>query len=319
MATKYTFLKLCEDVLSSSDIPLTYKEVWNKALEMGLDKKLDSSGQTPWRSISTQLSTNIKKEGNSSLFEILNEGSGETTRYGIRGKKYSKECAVKALTNRPKGELKEEHKERDLHPLLSYYVDYKFSCHVKTIDDKKSIKGKYGDNLWIHPDMVGVYYAFDDYMEETQEFMKCLCKNPSKIFSFEIKKELNSSNLKKNYFQAVSNSSWAHEGYIVAFDIDAENKSLFKEISRLNNQFGIGVIHLKAHPDQSEILFPAKENKELDWDTVDRIAEINPDFHSFIVNVVKDIEGKKTPDIFDAVLEEEEMMEYVRKKKIPME
>jgi hypothetical protein len=30
-----------------------------------------------------------------------------------------------------------------------------------------------------------------------------------------MKKELNFSNLRESYFQAVSNSSWANEGYLV--------------------------------------------------------------------------------------------------------
>ncbi len=60
-----------------------------------------------------------------------------------------------------------------------------------------------------------------------------------------MKKTLNFTNLREYYFQAVSNSSWANEGYIVALDID-EDDSFFAELKRLNNAFGIGVIKLNA-------------------------------------------------------------------------
>ena len=40
-----------------------------------------------------------------------------------------------------------------------------------------------------------------------------------RLWSFEVKKELNVSNARKSFFQAVSNSSWANEGYLVATSI----------------------------------------------------------------------------------------------------
>ena len=60
-----------------------------------------------------------------------------------------------------------------------------------------------------------------------------------------MKKTLNFTNLREYYFQAVSNSSWANEGYIVALGID-EDDSFLAELKRLNNAFGIGVIKLNA-------------------------------------------------------------------------
>nr|WP_288977411.1 hypothetical protein [uncultured Blautia sp.] len=43
----------------------------------------------------------------------------------------------------------------------------------------------------------------------------------------------------------MSNSSWAHEGYLVALKI-SEEPELMDELRRLNNAFGIGVIRLDA-------------------------------------------------------------------------
>ncbi len=96
-----------------------------------------------------------------------------------------------------------------------------------------------------------------------------------------MKRELNFSNLRECYFQAVSNSSWAHEGYLVALDF-LDDTDLLDEIRRLNNAFGIGVIRLNMkHFMQSEILFSAKERDSLDWETVNRLVAENPDFRDF--------------------------------------
>jgi hypothetical protein len=39
-----------------------------------------------------------------------------------------------------------------------------------------------------------------------------------------LKKDLNFSNLRESYFQAVSNFSWANEGYLVAVEIDTDKE-----------------------------------------------------------------------------------------------
>lgn len=96
-------------------------------------------------------------------------------------------------------------------------------------------------------------------------------ENPYKLFSFEMKKEITFGNLREYYFQAVSNSSWAHEGYLVALKVEEE---LHEELRRLNNAFGIGIIRLDPiNISQSEILFASKERNNLDWDTIERLAE----------------------------------------------
>lgn len=68
---------------------------------------------------------------------------------------------------------------------------------------------------------------------------------PVKIFSFELKIDLNFSNYKEYFFQAVSNSSWAHEGYLVALNI-AEDDEFIEALQKLSLSFGIGIIRLDA-------------------------------------------------------------------------
>lgn len=89
--------------------------------------------------------------------------------------------------------------------------------------------------------MVGVYYPFVDYSKQVLNLFSVVGENPYKMFSFELKKEINYSNLREYYFQAVSNSSWAHEGYLIALKVEEE---LYEKLRRLNNVFGIGIIRL---------------------------------------------------------------------------
>ncbi len=198
--------------------------------------------------------------------------------------------------------------ERDLHIILSSYVraNEHFGCLTKTIYHEVSKKRRTGINKWLHPDIVGVHFPFESYTENTLKLFDVLKVNPYKLYSFEMKKELNFSNLRECYFQAVSNSSWAHEGYLVALNI-ADETDLIDEIRRLNNAFGIGVIRLnQEHFMQSEILFSAKERDSLDWDTVNRLVAENPDFRNFLDDLMEDITVGKVKSNYDKIFTDEE-------------
>jgi hypothetical protein len=172
--------------------------------------------------------------------------------------------------------------ERDLHILLSTFLKHQ-SIYSKTIFHEKS-NGSYNHQKWIHPDMIGINFLRLK-SKSTQTLLKVISKTDTfKLSSYEVKKEINTDyELKKTFFQAVSNSSWANYGYLVSFEI---SDSLLEEIERLNQSFGIGVIELKANPFESKILFPAKY-KELDFKTIDKLCKINEDFDKFIEQVEK--------------------------------
>lgn len=119
--------------------------------------------------------------------------------------------------------------EEDLHPFLTYYAYYFLNVFTKTLRHQKSYKRKYAQ--WLHPDMVGVY--FPAWEEEVKNFSKEIGMPTIKLYSFEIKKELSFSNLREAFFQAVSNSSWANEGYLVAAEID-EDEDFRLELKRLS-------------------------------------------------------------------------------------
>lgn len=128
------------------------------------------------------------------------------------------------------------------------------------------------------------------------------------MFSFELKRELNFSNLRESFFQAVSNSSWANEGYLVAAEINATDDFL-DELKRLSTSFGIGVIQLNlTDPDSSELLFPARSKDMLDWDTINKLT-INPDFEEFIKRITNDTKNNEIiKERYDEILDKEKLI-----------
>ncbi len=85
---------------------------------------------------------------------------------------------------------------------------------------------------------------------------------PIKLFSFELKKELNFSNLREYFFQAVSNSSWANESYIVAPFLEEETE-FRDELKRLSSAYGVGVIQLDIeNPDSCRICLSFRRKRK---------------------------------------------------------
>jgi len=172
--------------------------------------------------------------------------------------------------------------ERDLHKLLSSYLK-NTDTYSKTISHEQS-NGKDNNQIWTHPDMVGIKFL-KLQTNASQNFLKFINRvDTFKMSSYELKKEIKSdSELKKAFFQAVSNSSWANYGYLVAFEF---SDSLNEEMGRLNQSFGIGIIELNANPYQSKILFPATY-RDLDFKTVDKLCKMNDGFNKFIEQTEK--------------------------------
>ena len=170
----------------------------------------------------------------------------------------------------------------------------------------------------MHPDIVGIHYPFDDYGGDTRQLMKSMAHSKCKIFSFELKCAIDFSSLREYFFQAVSNSSWANEGYLVALKYN-QDPDFIDELRRLNSAFGIGFIRLNIDDySQSEILLSAKENN-LDWNTIDRLCEENKDFKSFVHTIASDldVDEMRNSNDFDAVFStDKEYQDYIKEKHI---
>jgi hypothetical protein len=292
----YSFLDLAYDVLKQSSKPLTYQEVWALASEKGLAANVQSIGKTPWQNVGAQLYVDVRDNDASKFIKV----GKRPARFFL--KEREAELPHDAISKIEKEEIKGKEKnvsfhERDLHPLLTYfaYANPSFnrgrSILTKTIYHEKSTKSGY--NEWIHPDIVGFYLPLEDWKPDVIDFNRLCDNNSLKLFSFELKRSLTKANYREAYFQAVSNSSWAHEGYLVAADILQDDEFL-SELERLAMSFGIGIIHLDPNDiDGSSILYPAKIKDVLDWETINKLCEQNSDFEKFLQDVKIDFNSRK--------------------------
>ena len=211
--------------------------------------------------------------------------------------------------------------ERSLHKVFCSYLRTR-NVYAKTIYHEKSSTKVDSAQKWVHPDIIGV--EFEEFNNDaTLSLLKATePKESVHIYSYELKKKIESDyQLKQYYFQALSNSSWANYGYLVAFEI---NEDLSEEMERLNNAFGIGIIHMQAN--ESRILFSARKN-QLDYVTIEKLNNLNKDFNTFIAKLSKVINATKeyTADakssfekICDSIFKSDEEFEtYCKSHNIP--
>ncbi len=211
--------------------------------------------------------------------------------------------------------------ERSLHKLFCSFLRTR-NIYAKTIYQEKSSTKVDSNQKWVHPDIVGV--QFEEFKNDaTLSLLKATePKETVHLYSYELKRKIESDyQLKQYYFQALSNSSWANFGYLVAFEI---SEDLDEEMERLNNAFGIGIILMQAN--DSKILYPAKE-KALDYNTIEKLNNLNPDFCTFITKLSKVMNASRdyTADarnsfekICDKIFESDEEQEaYCKEHNIP--
>jgi uncharacterized protein len=172
--------------------------------------------------------------------------------------------------------------EHAMYPLLSLYLWEEFGVYSKRIDEKRSSnkRGTNG-NRWLYPDVVGMEDLGAEWHQEVRDCVNQYSDKRTKLWSFEAKLLINRSNVRECFFQAVSNSSWANFGYLVAAEI--EGQDTLKELRMLFAAHGIGLIKLDAdNPAESQVLIPARERDEIDWDMANRLATENRDFLEYV-------------------------------------
>lgn len=317
---KTTFWNIIEQTIEKVGTPLSPREIWDKANEVGTLGDFTTSGKTPWATIGAYCYTDIQRGGERSLIVQTSERPAQFyLRKLLADKNIEKiqEAKDSEAVRKEKKENKKFH-ERDLHAILVTYLyaDAHFKANAKTVYHESSQRNVKGQNEWLHPDLVGVYFPFRDYKQETLDIQDRLSISSIKLFSFELKIHVSFSNLRQAYFQAVSNSSWANEGYLVSLYLD-DDPTLRDEIRRLNNAFGIGVIKLNSdNVYESEILFPSRVKSEIDWDTVNRLATENSDFSDFLKLITEDCKLGKVKSEYDKVFSIEELGKYTNDKGI---
>ncbi len=293
--------------------PIKVTEVYDKAKELfekgEITNMFDYGGNTPDRSVSAFIYTALNK--------------GEELPF-LKAQEKPALIALKSVAKEPvlnmekisAPSVKIAHNkimhERDLHPFLTYMAIHNenLKCYTKTIFHEESVKSPKGMDRWLYPDMVGVRFLHAELSNENLiAFSKKFDTLPVKLVSFELKKEISVNNCRECYFQAISNSSWANEGYLVGRHIDTHNPQLMDLLKRLHASFGIGVIDLRTDEDKSAILLNAKYKEKIDYTVALELSEKNPKFSGFLKSVV-DYDPdfpNRYKDEFDEVKKKEEL------------
>lgn len=278
MTIKEAIIKSLEDLNKLASSPEICDHILN-------NKYYEFAGKTPSMTISSQLGDFIRK--GDSRVKRIKQNNGIYSYYLSKNEQHiGIEILSGDIENQnikiSKINKSKTYEERDLHILLSSYLK-NTDTYSKTIFHEQS-NGKDNHQIWTHPDMVGIKFL-NLQTKASQNFLKSIHRvDTFKMSSYELKREINSdSELKRAFFQAVSNSSWANFGYLVAFEF---GDSLYEEMSRLNQSFGIGIIELNANPYQSKILFPAIY-RALDFKTIDKLCKMNKEFEKFVEQIEK--------------------------------
>lgn len=180
---------------------------------------------------------------------------------------------------------KQRYLERDLYPMLSTFLWAEYGIYSKRIDEKRSSNSRgTNGNKWLYPDLVAMEDLTADWDKEITGCVEEHGGQKTHLWSFEVKLLINRSNVREAFFQAVSNSSWANYGYLVAAELEGSDTK--RELQILCRLHGIGFILLDPKsPAESQVLIPAGESVEVDWDAANRLIQQNHDFRDFIEEV----------------------------------
>ncbi len=320
MTIKEAVLKSLDDLNKIANYLEVYQHIVNKGY---YDFK---TAKTPKGTISKHLGDFIRN--GDTRVKRIKDANGNYTYYLAKNEQnigINAIAEVAEKTTEKQKVKKQTYNERDLHKLLSSYLK-NAGVYSKTIFHEQSKFNSDSNQTWTHPDMVGINFL-NLQSKASQTLLKAINSvDTFKLSSYELKREINSdSELKKAYFQSVSNSSWANYGYLVAFEF---SDSLLEEMERLNIAFGIGIIQLNSNPYESKILFQAKY-RELDFKTIDKLCKINDEFEKFIEQTEKLMTAeeryhKSTEKEFDEFCDDyfendSEVEEYCKARHIPIE
>ena len=307
MMEKWTFFQLAIETLKTVNAPLTPEEIWQQSEILGYAQNVYTNSKTPWNTIRATIVSDIIKNPTDTLFTRIDEDRGT---FFLKGHEYKQKIGTDtSVQSEPK--IKKIH-EIDLHPLLSTFVlaNDHFQCHTKTIVASGGIQGKKGFWKWNYPDIVGIHLPMHLH-EVAWKIHDLFQGNLIRIYSFELKNSLDYDNLRSSFFQAVSNSSWAHEGYLVTSSINQDYR--FKEsLIGLSRSFGIGIIILNLSSiHDSQILCYSEKKDELDHQVINNLISKNIDFRNFMINVNKSMAAKSLVGEYDKTFSEEDLESYL--------
>ncbi|GAA7676758.1 COG2958 family protein [Helicobacter pylori] len=301
-------IEIIQSVLEAIKEPIKVTEIYDKAKELfekgEIENMFDYGGNTPDQTASSYIYTALNKG------EELPFLKAQENPVLIALKGAAKELVLNA--EKPSVPSVKIAHERDLHPFLTYmaFGNENLKCYTKTIFHEGSLKSPKGMDRWLYPDMVGVRFLHAELSNENLiAFSKKFDTLPVKLVSFELKREISVHNCRECYFQAISNSSWANEGYLVGHHINTHDSKLMDLLKRLHASFGIGVVDLRTDEDKSAILLNAKYKEKIDYTVASELSAKNEKFSGFLKSVV-DYDPNhqhRYKDEFDEVKKKEEL------------
>ncbi len=201
-----TYIELGKKVLEQAKRPLSVKEIWERACEMGLDKECNG-GKILSHSLGSQLGEHNIKEEDKQFYVARKEGGAFFYWLKSREREFPPQETLNAKEeddgqSECLGAAKKQEtsfNERDLHPLLVKFLieDPKFRLRCKTIYHEKCKKDKKGKCEWNYPDIVGVYFPynkyspFDKYDGEILKFLHHTGQKNTSFFPLSLKLILN--------------------------------------------------------------------------------------------------------------------------------
>lgn len=309
-----TFLEMIHKTLEQAKSPLTPDEIWEMGQSLGFAQMVGSTGKTPVATVSARLYVDIRDNPNSPFTIISRRPSKFDLKKWHLDKLPLDKIEEVVIEHEPKTKIF-RYKEHDLHQVLAYFAYNYLNALTKTINDKISKSGPKGKNEWLHPDMVGLdISSIKDFSKSVLRFSNQISQTPVNVYSFEIKRSIEFSNLREYYFQAVSNSRWANKGYLVCSEINLNNFELLDELRRLSAAYGIGIIKLDLNnPDESKVLYEATHNEALDWTYINILFGLNEDYKTFIEASVDVLKTESLyRERYDRIPSQSEVKEYIK-------
>ena len=173
--------------------------------------------------------------------------------------------------------------EAELYPLLVEWLRSQ-GVRAKRIDERRQRASRgSGANQRRWPDIVGYEDRTRELDGDVQHLAVRLGTSATRLWSVEVKLELDIHGIRSAYYQTMMNSGWAHVAYLAAWQISSEAE---EEARELWERQGVGLIHIRAGGgEESRILIHAREREGLDWRAIDRLTRENEDFRRFVREV----------------------------------
>ena len=118
----YNFIEFAKEVLLDAEKPLTHQQIWEAGCQKGLNEKLNSTGKTPWNTLSARLYLDVRDNSNTEFKKI----GSRPVRFFLKSRadEFPDNVIeeIEAIEHSRSSGVQSQWHERSLHPLVSYFV-----------------------------------------------------------------------------------------------------------------------------------------------------------------------------------------------------